>query len=41
MQASLPILAATDINSDIGEIIVENKLGFWCESIDVDIFNSY
>lgn len=32
MQASLPIIAATDKNTDIGEIIEKNKFGYWCES---------
>ncbi|MBZ6527601.1 glycosyltransferase family 4 protein [Aerococcaceae bacterium DSM 111021] len=39
MQASLPIIAATDKNTDIGKIIEENKMGFWNESTDVEGFN--
>jgi glycosyltransferase involved in cell wall biosynthesis len=41
MQASIPVLAATDINSDIGKVIVDNNFGFWCESNDVESFNNF
>lgn len=34
MGAKLPILACTDINSDIGKIIVSGGFGWWCESDD-------
>lgn len=40
MQAKLPILAVTDSNTDIGKVIVENGLGWWCESNDVGKFDS-
>lgn len=40
MQASLPVVAATDKNTDIGNIITNNEFGFWCESNSVDAFNS-
>ena len=39
MQASIPVLAATDINTDIGQVIESGKLGFWCESGDLQAFN--
>lgn len=39
MQASMPVLAATDINTDIGEVIESGNFGYWCESVDVDRFN--
>lgn len=32
MQAKLPVLACTDPNTDIGEIILKGKYGWWCES---------
>jgi glycosyltransferase involved in cell wall biosynthesis len=32
MQCSLPILAATDISSDVGKNAEEKGYGFWCES---------
>lgn len=35
MQAGLPVLAATDPNTDIGKVIVEGGFGWWCESNDV------
>ena len=34
MQAKLPVLAVTDRNTDIGEVIVKNGFGWWCESND-------
>lgn len=39
MQASLPIMAATDTNSDLSSLIEENKLGHWCRSDDVEEFH--
>ena len=39
MQASMPVLAATDINTDIGEVVENGNFGYWCESNDVDKFN--
>ena len=36
----MPILAATDINTDIGRIAEENEYGFWCESRNVEDFNN-
>lgn len=39
MQASMPVLAATDANTDIGQVIEQGKFGYWCESSDVDQFN--
>ena len=34
MQAKLPVVAVTDANTDVGEIIVEGGFGWWCESND-------
>jgi glycosyltransferase involved in cell wall biosynthesis len=39
MQASMPVLAATDVNTDVGKVIEEEAFGFWCESNDVNEFN--
>ncbi len=39
MQASMPVLAATDKYTDIGDIIENGGFGFWCESVDVVTFN--
>lgn len=38
MQAKLPILAATDPNTDIGKVIVDGGFGWWCESTNVADF---
>ena len=32
LQAGLPVLAATDPNTDIGKVITEGGFGWWCES---------
>ncbi len=40
MQAKLPVLAVTDINSDIGQVIVNGKFGWWCESNDEEKFSN-
>lgn len=34
MQAGLPVLACTDPNTDIGQVITEGGFGWWCESND-------
>lgn len=39
MQARLPILATTDVNTDVGKVITENGFGWWCESNDVEAFS--
>lgn len=41
MQASIPVLAATDSNTDIGKVIEEGQFGYWCESTNVNIFNQH
>lgn len=38
MQASLPVLACTDPNTDVGKVIVEGGFGWWCESNNVQKF---
>lgn len=38
MQASMPVLAATDVHTDIRQTIEEGKFGLWCESNDVTEF---
>lgn len=40
MQARLPVLACTDPNTDIGEVIVNGGFGWWCESDRIDKFLS-
>lgn len=39
LQNKMPILAATDKNTDIGRIAEDNGYGFWCESGDLNTFN--
>lgn len=39
MQASMPVLAATDVNTDIGQVIEQGEFGLWCESNSVEQFN--
>jgi len=41
LEKKMPVLAATDINTDIGKIAEENKYGFWCENGDLEKFNYY
>lgn len=38
MQAGLPVLACTDSNTDVGEIIVNEGFGWWCKSDSVEAF---
>ncbi|HWT75763.1 MAG TPA: glycosyltransferase [Mobilitalea sp.] len=38
MSHSMPILAATDKNTDVGNIITGNGFGWWCESNDADTY---
>ena len=35
MQAKLPVLAVTDLNSDVGEVITNGGFGWWCKSNSV------
>lgn len=39
MEASKPILAATDIHTDLGTVITEGNFGVWCKSGDLVTFN--
>ena len=41
MQNRMPILCATDINTDIGKDAQENEYGFWCQNGDLDQFKDY
>lgn len=40
MQAGLPILACTDTNTDVGQVIVDGGFGWWCESNNTDKFKA-
>lgn len=37
----MPILAATDKNTDVGEVIAEGHMGWWCESDKIEPFCKY
>lgn len=41
LENKMPILMATDINTDIGKIAEENKYGLWCKNGDLEKFNSH
>jgi glycosyltransferase involved in cell wall biosynthesis len=38
IEYKMPIIAATDPNTDVGTIAQENGYGYWCESNDVEAF---
>lgn len=38
LAAKMPIIAATDPNTDVGSIAQENGYGYWCESNDANAF---
>lgn len=38
MEGEMPVLAATDPNTDVGTVIEEGKFGYWCESNDSEKF---
>ena len=40
LEYKMPVLMATDINTDIGSIAQENGYGLWCENGDLEKFNS-
>lgn len=40
MQAQIPVLAVTDLSTDIGKVIVEGGFGWWCESNSVRDFEN-
>jgi glycosyltransferase involved in cell wall biosynthesis len=40
LENKMPVLAATDVNTDFGKIIVNAEFGFWVESGDLDGFNN-
>lgn len=38
MSNSMPIVACTDVNTDVGKTIVNGGFGWWCESVDEMVF---
>ena len=39
MQAGVPVFACTDVNTDIGKVVVDGGFGWWCESGNVEAFS--
>ncbi len=39
LENSIPIMMATDVNTDIGTIAEKNGYGYWCESGDLTLFD--
>ena len=40
MENKMPVLCATDVNTDIGKIAEENGYGYWCESVKPENFTA-
>ena len=40
LEHKMPVLCATDTNTDIGRIAEENGFGYWCESNSVEAFTA-
>ncbi|MBB3110564.1 glycosyltransferase involved in cell wall biosynthesis [Paenibacillus phyllosphaerae] len=40
MEASIPVLAATDANTDLGIVIEKGGFGYWCQSNDIENFST-
>lgn len=40
LENKMPVICATDVNTDIGKIAEDNGYGYWCESVNPDDFVS-
>lgn len=40
MQSRMPVLACTDANTDIGQVIADGGFGWWCESNSTEAFTA-
>lgn len=40
MEYRIPVICATDVNTDLGRIAEENGFGYWCESVKPEDFTS-
>lgn len=40
LENKMPVICATDVNTDIGSIAEENGYGYWCESVKPEDFTS-
>lgn len=38
LENKMPVICATDVNTDIGRIAEENGYGYWCESVEPEDF---
>ena len=38
MESSIPVIAATDVNTDLKDVLIESESGFWSVSGDLDSF---
>lgn len=38
LENKMPVICATDVNTDIGKIAEDNGYGYWCESVNPDNF---
>lgn len=38
MEYKMPVICATDVNTDIKDVVLDNGFGFWCESKNIDGF---
>ena len=40
LENKMPVLCATDVNTDIGKIAEDNGYGYWCESVKPEDFTA-
>ena len=40
LEYKMPVICATDVNTDIGRIAEENGYGYWCESVKLEDFTA-
>ena len=40
LESKMPVICATDVNTDMGRIAEENGYGFWCESVKPEDFTA-
>lgn len=38
LEYGMPVIASTDVNTDLGRVIESGGFGFWCESVQPDAF---
>lgn len=39
LEYKMPVICATDVNTDIKDVVVNNRIGLWCESRDTVYFD--